>query len=285
MKCQAQETNFISKFITLAVARSPLCVGVDPSLELLQEWGFPQDSKGVALFCNYLLEAADGQIAVIKPQIAFFEQFGPPGLAELVRLGDRVREQGSLLLIDCKRGDVGHTVSAYARAFLGSDSPFFADAITVSPYLGFGALHPILTRAIEVGAGIFVVVHSSNPEGKTLQNACLEDGGTVADGIAHEITQFNVLLGEPIGLIGAVIGATVDEQSAKTITQLPHSLFLAPGIGAQGATFSDVVRTFGPAASRVIPSVSRGILTCGPSISKLKEAIQQYRENARILLR
>jgi len=106
--------SFASRFFALAQLRSPLCVGIDPSAALLREWGLPVDATGVRAFCDRVLDAAAGRVAVFKPQSAFFEQFGPDGLAELVRLGRGVREQGALLLIDCKRGDIGHTLSATA---------------------------------------------------------------------------------------------------------------------------------------------------------------------------
>jgi orotidine-5'-phosphate decarboxylase len=276
--------EFAEKFLSLAAERSPLCVGVDPSVELLQQWELSVDAAGVATFCQRVMSAVDGQVAVIKPQAAFFERFGPAGMTELVRLVRTARDQGVLTIIDCKRGDMGPSMEAYAHAFLGSDSAFAADAITVTPYLGFASLVPVLNRAVEVSAGVFIVVRSSNREGNTLQDACLDDGRMVADSLADDITAFNGRLGKTPGPIGAVMGATLDKFAARTLERMPSSLFLAPGIGAQGADFGDVVRNFGAASSRAIPSVSRGILSQGPSVSRLRETIKQHRDRAMTLL-
>ena len=203
---------------------------------------------------------------------------------QIPRFGQNARGQGSLCLIDCKRGDLGPSLVAYADAFLGPDSPFFADAITVAPYLGFDSLTPVLDKAVSVGAGIFVVVRSSSPEGRTLQDARLSDGRSVADSLADEITRFNSLQGKGLGPIGAVMGATLDERGAQTLARLPHSLFLAPGLGAQGGTFSTMARNFGASAGRAIPSVSREILAQGPSVAKLREVIRRNQEAARTTL-
>jgi orotidine-5'-phosphate decarboxylase len=276
--------DFAETFLALAAERSPLCVGVDPSVELLRQWELSVDASGVGIFCQRVMEAIDGQLAVIKPQSAFFERFGPAGMTELVRLVRTAREQGVLTIIDCKRGDMGPSMEAYAHAFLGPDSAFAADAITLTPYLGFTSLLPVLNRAVEVNAGVFVVVRSSNREGNTLQDACLDDGRMAADSLADDITAFNARLGKAVGPVGAVMGATLDKFAARTLDRMPRSLFLAPGIGAQGADFPDIVQNFGSASSRSIPAVSRGILRHGPSVSRLRETIKQHRDGAMTLL-
>lgn len=230
------------------------------------------------------MDAFTDRLAVVKPQSAFFERFGPDGMREMARLVGMVRDRGALALIDCKRGDVGHTLEACAEAMIGEGSPFDADAITASPYLGFGALRPLLDRAAAHGAGVFVVVRSSNPEGRAIQGARLEDGRTVASALADDITAFNVSVGGAVGPVGAVAGANIEGPAIETLARLPRSLLLAPGIGAQGATFDDLARNFGGAVHRVLPSVSRGVLAARPSVRDLREAMERHRDGAARIL-
>ncbi len=272
--------SFAQRFLALAARRSPLCLGVDPSVELLAQWGLTRDAKGLDRFCELLMEAMDDRVAILKPQSAFFEQFGPEGMAALRRVVRLIHERGALALIDVKRGDIGHTLDAYADAMLGPESPFGGDAMTVLAYLGFGSLKPLLDKAVARSAGVFVVVRSSNPEGRALQDATMADGRTIATALADEITAYNRQLSEPVGPVGAVMGATIEGNAIDTLTHLPHSLLLAPGVGAQGATFADVARNFGPAAQRAIPSVSRSILSKGPSVAALRDAIERQRDLA-----
>jgi orotidine-5'-phosphate decarboxylase len=272
--------SFAERFLDLAQKRSPLCVGIDPSVELLSHWGLPRNASGVGTFCDIMVEAMGERVAVVKPQAAFFEQFGPAGMGELVRLVKNVKARGTLALIDVKRGDIGHTLDAYADAMIGPDSPFAGDAMTVSAYLGFGALKPLLDKAVARNAGVFVVVRSSNPEGRALQDAKLADGRSVATSLADDITAYNLSIAPGVGPVGAVMGATLEGAATETLAHLPNALLLAPGIGAQGATFDDLARNFGPAAKRALPSASRSILGKGPSVAALTEAIERHCEQA-----
>jgi orotidine-5'-phosphate decarboxylase len=273
--------SFAERFQRLAEARSPLCLGVDPSPALLAQWGLARDASGAGRFCNILMEAMADRVAIVKPQSAFFEQFGPAGMDELARVVRAIRDRGALALIDVKRGDIGHTLDAYADAMIGPDSAFGGDAMTVTAYMGFGSLKPVLDKAVARHAGVFVVVRSSNPEGQTLQDARLADGRTVATALADDITAFNAEVGSGVGPIGAVMGATIAGPAIETLNHLPNALLLAPGIGAQGATFADLARSFGPAAARAIPAVSRGILAEGPSVAGLRAAIDRHCDAAR----
>jgi orotidine-5'-phosphate decarboxylase len=274
-------TGFARKLLKLAETRSPLCLGVDPAPELLSQWGLPQSAAGLRGFCDRLMEAMGDRVAIVKPQSAFFEQFGPDGMSELARVVKTIQQQGALALIDCKRGDIGHTLDAYADAMIGPDSPFGGDAMTVTAYLGFGSLKPVLKKAVERDAGVFVVVRSSNPEGRGLQDARLADGRTVATALADDIAAFNAALGEGVGPVGAVMGATIEGDATETLNHLSNALILAPGIGAQGATFDDLARNFGAALPRALPAVSRGILAKGPSVAALRAAIEDHCDAAR----
>jgi orotidine-5'-phosphate decarboxylase len=189
-------------------------------------------------------------------------------------------KKGALSIIDCKRGDVIETMKGYAEAMLGPDSGFGADAMTVTAYLGFGALRPVLDRAVNCNGAAFVIVRSSNSEGCLVQDARLADGRIVADALADEITAFNTALGDGIGPVGAVVGATVNGIAANVLSRLSHSLILTPGVGAQGASLDDVRNNFGSGMGRILPSVSRSILRHGLSPAALREAIDRYREQA-----
>ena len=273
--------SFAERFLTLAETRSPLCLGVDPAVELLRQWGLPLDARGLRGFCDIVMEAMGERVAIVKPQAAFFEQFGPDGMAELVRLTGMIKERGALALLDVKRGDIGHTLDAYADAMIGPDSPFGADAMTAVAYMGFGSLSPLLKKAAERQAGVFVVVRSSNPEGRALQDAVLADGRTVATALADDITAFNASVTDGVGPIGAVMGATIEGAATATLASLPKSLILAPGIGFQGATFDDLARNFGAAVHRALPSVSRGVLGAGPDVAELRKSIELHCDGAR----
>jgi orotidine-5'-phosphate decarboxylase len=152
--------------------------------------------------------------------------------------------------------------------------------MTVTAYLGFGALRPVLDRAVNCNGAAFVIVRSSNSEGCSVQNARLADGRTVANALADEITVFNAALGHAIGPVGAVVGATVNGIATNVLSRLSRSLILAPGVGAQGASLDDVRNNFGPVMGRTLPSVSRSILRHGPSPAAPREAIDRYREQA-----
>ncbi|MGK9230842.1 orotidine-5'-phosphate decarboxylase [Inquilinus limosus] len=275
--------SFAERFADLSIDRSPLCLGLDPSAELLQHWGLADDPAGLRTFCSRVLEAADGLVAVVKPQSGFFERFGPDGMAELASACAQIRSRGALCLIDAKRGDVAGTMAGYAAAMLGADSGFGGDAVTVSAYLGFGALRPVFDRAAATGTGVFVVVQSSNPEGRALQAARNLDGRTVAEALADEISAWNAALGRGVGPLGAVVGATIDPAATALIDRLPQSLILAPGVGPQGAEMTDVAAKFRSARGRILPIVSRAALREGPSPAALRDAIRRYREAAWLL--
>ena len=275
--------NFAQRFLELAGSRSPFCLGIDPTPQLLKAWELTDDAEGLARMCETIASAAQDRLAIVKPQIAFFERFGSKGIHVLEKLIESFHERGTLVLVDGKRGDIGSTVEAYAQAYLGPASAFRADAITAHAYLGFGALEPLLDRAVEVGAGVFVVVRSSNVEGIALQNAVLRnDGRTVADSLSDMITEFNEQTsGSEIGPIGAVVGATIENDLLSTLERLPRSLILAPGIGHQGATFDDLRKRFQTHAARAIPSSSRAVLDRGPDIKQLHAEIVKQCESAR----
>ncbi len=184
-------TAFGDRLAAAVDARGPLVVGIDPHLPLLRDWGLPADVTGLERFALTAVEAVADRVAVVKPQSAFFERFGSRGIAVLERVLAAVRAAGALSLLDVKRGDIGSTMVGYAGGYLDPASPVAADAVTASPYLGFGSLRPLLDAAYEHGRGVFVLALTSNPEGAAVQRAVAADGRTVAQTVLDEAAAAN----------------------------------------------------------------------------------------------
>lgn len=250
--------------------RGPLCLGIDPHPELLQAWGLPATAEGLASFCDICVQAYTG-FAVVKPQVAFFESYGAAGYAVLEHTIDALNQSGVLVLADAKRGDVGSTMSAYAAAWAG-DSPLAVDAVTASPYLGFGSLRPLLDTAAAHGRGVFVLTATSNPEGAAVQFA--DAGGrTVAQSIVDAAAAWN--RARQPGSVGVVVGATVHQPPDVSALGGP---VLVPGIGAQGGRAEALAGLGGAIAGQLLPAVSREVLRAGPDITALKSAAERMRD-------
>ncbi|WP_030240632.1 orotidine-5'-phosphate decarboxylase [Streptomyces sp. NRRL S-350] len=252
--------------------RGQLCVGIDPHASLLAAWGLGDDLAGLETFTRTVVEALADRVAVLKPQAAFFERFGSKGVAVLEKAVEEARAAGALVLMDAKRGDIGSTMAAYAEAFLSPGSPLFSDAVTVSPYLGFGSLRPALDLAREQGCGVFALALTSNPEGAEVQRAVGADGEPVASSVLRQLAAENEGAA-PLGSFGAVVGATLADAGVELAINGP---LLAPGIGAQGATMADLPRVFGGSVINVVPSVSRDVLKHGPSVADLRKAAERF---------
>ncbi|WP_411285703.1 orotidine-5'-phosphate decarboxylase [Lapillicoccus sp.] len=255
--------------------RGPLCVGLDPHRALVESWGLDYCLAGVERFALTCVEALSGQVAVVKPQSAFFEVFGSGGVRLLERVLADLRDAGTLTILDVKRGDIGSTMQAYADAYLGTDSPLRADAITLSPFLGYGSLRPALDLAEQTGRGLFVLALTSNSEGPQVQHAEL-GGRSVAATVVDGVTADNAaaaVRGE-LGSVGLVVGATVGDAVQRLGIDLgaANSPVLAPGLGAQGATAADLRRVFGAALPQVLASSSREVLSAGPDVAALRAA-------------
>lgn len=256
-------------------------MGVDPHPELLHRWGCGDDVAGVEKFALGAVEALAPVVAVVKPQSAFFERYGARGVAVLERVLVAAREGGALVLLDAKRGDIGSTMAGYAAAYLSDGAPLAADAITVSPYLGIGALDPAFELADATGRGIFVLALTSNSEGAAVQAAVTGTGVTVAQSVVDAVAARNAGR-HPIGDVGVVIGATAPVETLR-LDGL-NGPILAPGIGAQGARVRDLRGVFGPAAAHVVPSISRELLARGPQPESLRRAAQRIAGEAASLL-
>ncbi|GAA0911790.1 orotidine-5'-phosphate decarboxylase [Streptomyces thermoalcalitolerans] len=258
--------------------RGPLCVGIDPHASLLLQWGLNDDVAGLERFSRTVVEAVADRVAALKPQSAFFERFGSRGVAVLERTVEEARAAGALVIMDAKRGDIGSTMAAYAESFLRRDAPLFSDALTVSPYLGYGSLKPAVDLARENGAGLFVLALTSNPEGAEVQHAVRPDGRTVGATVLAHLAEENA--GQtPLGSFGAVVGATLGDLSSYDLRM--GGPLLAPGIGAQGATPADLPRVFGPVVRDVLPNVSRSVLRHGPDVGALRDVSERFVEEVR----
>ncbi|UNK44347.1 orotidine-5'-phosphate decarboxylase [Arthrobacter sulfonylureivorans] len=259
-------------------ARGPLCVGIDPHPSLLSAWGLNDDAGGLERFSLTVLDAVGEQAAALKPQVALYERHGSAGLAVLEKLLTASAEAGVLTIADAKRGDIGSTMAAYADAWLRDGSPLAADAVTLSPYLGYGSLRPALDLAAATGRGVFVLALTSNPEGASVQHV----GGaeSVARRIAESAAADNAAargageLGSVGLVVGATVGADVMERLGLDLAAVNGPL-LAPGLGAQGATGDDIAAAFGAAVGNVLATSSRDILKAGPDTAALREATER----------
>lgn len=258
--------TFGSRLDAARRAYGPLCVGIDPHAAVLEQWGLPDSVDGLERFAATCVEAWAGQVGFVKPQSAFFERFGSAGVEVLERLLADFRHTGTLTVLDVKRGDIGSTAQAYADAYLDEDAPLAADAVTVSPFLGFGSLQPFFDVAARNDAGVFVLALTSNAEGPEFQHARTDGGETVAGSVLSSLRALNADA-EPTGSYGAVVGATIGEAVEDLAINGP---LLVPGFGAQGGTVEDVGRLFGSVSGQVIVSSSRGVLAAGPDAAALR---------------
>jgi len=260
-----------------------LCAGIDPHASLLEAWGLPWTVAGLRKFTEICVEAFGGHVALVKPQIAFYEAFGSQGFSVLEEALQELRNRGTLVVADAKRGDIGSTNQGYADAWLSEKSLLACDALTVSPYLGVGALEPLFDAALASGKGLFVLSRTSNPEGEQIQSASISTQKnqpeshelTVAQSIVDYVAQKNA--GQrakfEIGSYGVVVGATVKEPPYLENLGGP---VLMPGVGAQGATAEDIRRIVGDSGTLGIPNVSRAILSAGPEIESLTAVLEQF---------
>lgn len=243
----------------------PICAGIDPHSSVLRSWGLPDSAAGARDLGMAMLDAVDGRVAAVKPQSAFFERFGVAGVAALEEILSDARQRGIITILDAKRGDIGSTMAAYSAGVLREGAPMEADALTVSPYLGFGSLAPAIEDCRAHGKGVFVLCLTSNPDGPEVQHA-EHDGVSTARTIAEQAGMLNSCSSGGWGSVGLVIGATVGDAVQQLGIDLGavNGPILAPGFGAQGAGPEQLRSVFGSAAPRVLVSMSRSLLSAGP---------------------
>lgn len=267
--------GFGARLATAIAARGPLCVGIDPHPSLMADWGLDATADGLARFCDICIQAYAG-FAIVKPQVAFFEAYGSAGFAVLERTTAALQSAGVLVLADAKRGDIGSTMAAYAQAWAGA-GPLAADAVTASPYLGFGSLTPLLDLAAANGRGVFVLAATSNPEGAGVQRAVVGGGVTVAQSIVDQAAALNRAADPEPGSVGVVVGATLGPAAVPNLSDLSGPV-LVPGVGAQGGRPEALAGLGGARPGQLLPAVSREILQAGPSPEALRAAGERMRE-------
>ncbi len=251
--------------------RSQLVVGLDPVVELL-----PVELRGEATanraaaaraverFCMGIVDAVAPYVVAVKPQAAFFEALGSDGWRALEAVALYAREAGLLVIADGKRCDIGSTARAYAAAFLEPrpDAPALADALTVSPYLGRDSVDPFLAACRRDGAGLFLLVRTSNAGAAELQDAVLSDGRPLWHHVAGLVHVWGEeLVGEQgLSSVGAVVGATVPRIVGEARREMPRAIILLPGVGAQGASACDVARAFTSGPASALVNASRSVI-------------------------
>lgn len=253
---------------------TPALVGLDPRLDQLpqdvlqsardlHDDPIAQAASAFEEFCVRLIDVVAPLVPAVKPQAAFFEELGSDGCLALSRVIRYARQQGLIVICDAKRGDIGTTAEAYARAYLaGADpraAPWQADALTVNPYLGRDTLDPFVRIARERGAGIYVLVKTSNPGSASFQDRVAE-GSAIYQHVATVVEELtSETLEQGYGIVGAVVGATYPRELVALRAAMPHAPLLVPGYGSQGGAAADVAAAFADDGLGALINNSRGI--------------------------
>jgi orotidine-5'-phosphate decarboxylase len=242
-----------------------LCVGLDPHPETLAEWGFTDTPEGLREWANRVVAAVgEANVAVVKPQVAFFERHGVTGMSVLAEMLGMLRTAGILTIGDAKRGDIGTTIRGYASAWLMPGADFEVDALTLSPYLGFGSLLPAMEQAVAAHKGVFVLAATSNPEAWATQSAITTSGGTVAREIIDQLATCARSSPAHSAGLGVVLGATVNQAAMGIdMAHYPGMPILSPGFGQQGAAFARWLDIF-PASRSILAVAARSLSEGGP---------------------
>lgn len=256
----------------IVVGLDPRWASLPPQLQQMasQEHGLGPQAAALAFyqFGREIIDAVHDVAVAVKPQFAFYEQYGPWGMHALLQTVDYAKKQGLLVIADAKRGDIGSTAAAYAQAYLGGlksvDEPTWslaADALTVNAYLGSDGIMPFIEASKAAGSGIFALVKTSNPSSGELQDR-LVDGEPVYAHMARMVHNWgqDSVGTEGYTSVGAVVGATYPEEAALLRQLMPKSIFLVPGYGAQGASAQDVLPAFNRDGLGAVVNSSRGII-------------------------
>ncbi len=271
---------------------SPCVVGLDPRIDLMPD--FVKSGRGalsratvcsiISDFHELVLDAVADLVPAVKPQLAFYEQYGLGGLEAFENTVQAARERGLLVIADGKRNDIASTAEAYATAFL-TDTAFYSDSMTVTPYLGRDSLEPFVKACAKHGKGLFVVLKTSNRGSRDFQDQPLEaTHRPLYETIAAIIEDLGKgLIGESgYSSIGAVVGATFPEDGRRLRALMPHALILVPGYGAQGGSAQSAAACFHENGLGAVVSSSRGVTYAhsDPGISRAA-CVQMVRDNAR----
>lgn len=258
--------HFADTLVQKIKKTSPICVGLDPRYDQIPQHirdDAPTPGAAIYEFNKGIIDAVHDLVAIVKPQIAFYEMFGLDGLAAYSRTIAYAKEKGLLVIGDVKRGDIGTTAEAYAHAHLDTIGDFAVDAATVNPYLGYDGIKPFTENCQKNGKGIFILVKTSNKSSGDLQDRNVDDHNMpVYELMAQFVDSWSQdLIGESgYSSVGAVVGATYPQEAVKLREVMPHAIFLVPGYGAQGAGAADVKPCFKSDGTGAIVNNSRGII-------------------------
>ncbi len=288
-------SSFPERLARSVAQHGPLMVGIDPHLDRLPArlkerfWHLEHTQRrelaaeAVLEWSLQVIEAVSGEVAAVKPQAAFYEQLGSPGWAALEATCRAASEAGLLVVLDAKRGDIGSTALAYARALIDNDGPIAADALTLSPYLGPESLQPFVDYCQSQDKGAYVLLRTSNPGSESLQGS--GTGGS-AEEVARWLERWNKKLSGPSGFgpLGAVVGATLSSEELHFWrATCPHTWFLVPGVGAQGATPEDTRPCFRDDGLGALINVSRAVTFPGPGEPEPSDPVMAIRQRTRDL--
>lgn len=289
--------NFADQLIaSIREKKTPLVVGIDPRRERLPKALQPDNASGLdeiadkyLTFSTSIIDVVAPLVPAIKPQMAFFEELGAPGMSALQQVVDHAKSKGLLVIMDGKRNDIGSTAAAYAAAYLGAKpkSAWGCDALTVNPWMGHDSLDPFIEAGLRKSAGIFALVKTSNPGSKDFQEQVCNYRpmfSLIARAIQKLAEETKGQGG--YGIAGSVVGATYPRQLGELRTLMPSSYFLIPGFGAQGGTAADVAGGFDENGLGAVVNSSRGIIfayekgDCAAGNDEWLQAVEQATHDA-----
>lgn len=275
--------NFADHLIQAICTKDSRCVvGLDPRIDQMPAFVGSDPCAAITAFHELVIEAVADLVPAIKPQLAFFEQYGIAGMQAFENTVRAARQRGLLVIADGKRNDISSTAQAYARAYL-SGEVFDCDALTVSPYMGRDSLEPFVNACKKYGKGLFVILKTSNPGSKDFEDQPLESTGRpLYEKIAGVLNELgDELVGQSgYSSIGAVIGATFPEEGRRLRALMPRALILVPGYGAQGGSANAAAECFHENGLGAIVNSSRGITYAFGDQNISREAfVRSVREN------
>jgi orotidine-5'-phosphate decarboxylase len=276
--------SFADRLIQQILAKDSRCVvGLDPRVEQMPAFLTGNGAyAAITAFHELVIDAIADLVPAVKPQLAFFEQYGVVGMQAFENTVLKAKQRGLLVIADGKRNDISSTAEAYANAYLGANG-FDCDALTVTPYLGRDSLVPFVEACQKHGKGLFVVLKTSNPGSKDFEDQPLETTGRqLYEKIAGVLNELgDVLVGDSgYSSIGAVIGATFPEEGRRLRSMMPKALILVPGYGAQGGSAKAAAECFNEDGLGAIVNSSRGITYAfGDQNISRDTFVQSVREN------
>ena len=267
-------------YARISELKNPTVAGLDTRIEYLPEEfikevmpnginSFEDAAEAVYQYNVRLVDALYDIVPSVKVQVAYYEMYGVAGMAAFEKTMAYAKSKGMIVMADVKRNDIGATAACYANAYVGETEmpygkvkPFSSDIATINPYLGVDGIKPFTDACAANGTGVFALVKTSNPSSGQLQDLKYEDGRTLYEAVADLVEEWGESTRGETGYsaIGAVVGATYPQQGTALRARMPHTFFLVPGYGAQGATGKDIAGCFDANGNGAIVNASRSIL-------------------------